>query len=186
VTATVFPKAGARVESLETRPLTEAEFEVFHARTSQPLWAYLRRISGDPALADDVLQESYLRLLRHPPAAGRDERERKAYLFQIATNLMRDRWRAKERERSALERLLSIWSPRPERSGGLSLGISLGISLDMGAALDRLPPRDRALLWLAHVEGYDHREIAKVMGLQEGSVRVILFRARKKLEKELA
>jgi RNA polymerase sigma-70 factor (ECF subfamily) len=168
------------MEALEPRllnhPMPEAEFEVFHARTSQPLWAYLRRISGDPALADDVLQESYLRLLRHPPSADRDERERKAYLFQIATNLMRDRWRAKERERSALERLLSFWSPRPERSE---------VSLDMGAALDRLPPRDRALLWLAHVEGCDHREIAKVLGLQERSVRVILFRARKKLEREL-
>jgi RNA polymerase sigma-70 factor, ECF subfamily len=178
VTATVLTKAGARVEILETCPMTETEFEAFHARTSQPLWAYLRRISGDPAQADDILQESYLRLLRHPPSPDRDERERKAYLFQIATNLMRDRWRAKERERSALERLLSFWSPRPERSGGLSL--------DMAAALDRLPPRDRALLWLAHVEGYDHREIAKVVGLQESSVRVILFRARKKLEKELA
>jgi RNA polymerase sigma-70 factor, ECF subfamily len=160
-----------------TNPISEAEFEAFHARTSRPLWAYLRRISGDPALADDVLQESYLRLLRHPPSADRDEREHKAYLFQIATNLMRDRWRAKERERSALERLLSFWSPRPERSEGLSS--------DMGAALDRLAPRDRALLWLAHVEGYDHREIAKVLGLQERSVRVILFRARKKLEREL-
>ena len=172
------PKAGALREAAEPRPLTEAEFAAFHARTSQPLWAYLRRISGDPALADDVLQESYLRLLRHPPAPDRDERERKAYLFQIATNLMRDRWRARERERSALERLLSFWSPRTERSGGLSL--------DMGAALDRLPPRDRALLCLAHVEGFDHREIAKFLGLQESSVRVILFRARKKLEKELA
>lgn len=165
------------MESLEARPLTEAEFEAFHARTCQPLWAYLRRIAGDPAQADDVLQESYLRLLRHPPAPDRDERERKAYLFQIATNLMRDRWRARERERSALERLLSLWPSRSEPAG---------VSLDMEAALDRLPPRDRALLWLAYVEGYDHREIAKVLGLQEGSVRVILFRARKKLEKELA
>lgn len=171
------PKAGARVDALDTRPMTEAEFEAFHARTSQPLWAYLRRISGDPAQADDVLQESYLRLLRHPPSPERDERERKAYLFQIATNLMRDRWRAKERERSALERLLSLWPSRPEPSG---------VSMDMSAALERLPQRDRALLWLAHVEGYEHREIAHILGLQEGSVRVILFRARKKLEKELA
>ena len=171
---TALPKVGALEEA---RPLTEAEFEAFHARTCQPLWAYLRRISGDPAQADDVLQESYLRLLRHPPSPDRDERERKAYLFQIATNLMRDRWRAKERERSALERLLSLWPSRPETSG---------VSLDMSAALERLPPRDRALLWLAHVEGYEHREIARILGLQEGSVRVILFRARKKLEKELA
>ena len=173
---TALAKAGARVESLEARPLSEAEFEAFHARTCQPLWAYLRRISGDPAQADDVLQESYLRLLRHPPTPDRDERERKAYLFQIATNVMRDRWRARERERSALERLLSLWPSRHE---------PIGPSLDMEAALDRLPPRDRALLWLAYVEGYDHREIAKVLGLQESSVRVILFRARKKLEREL-
>ena len=166
------------MEALAPRLLTEGEFEAFHARTSQPLWAYLRRISGDPAQADDVLQESYLRLLRHPPSPDRDERERKAYLFQIATNLMRDRWRARERERSALERLLSLWPSRP--------GQSEGLSLDMEAALDRLQPRDRAILWLAYVEGYDHREIAKVLGLQEGSVRVILFRARNKLEKELA
>ena len=174
---TALPKAGAHREVFEDHPMTEAEFEVFHGRTSQPLWAYLRRISGDPALADDVLQESYLRLLRHPPDPDRDERERKAYLFQIATNLMRDRWRAQKREHSALERLLSLWPSRPERSGTLSL--------DMGAALERLQPRDRALLWLAYVEGYDHREIANVLGLQEGSVRVMLFRARKKMEKEL-
>lgn len=166
------------MEGLASRSLSEAEFEAFHARTAQPLWAYLRRISGNPAVADDVLQESYLRLLRHPPAPDRDEREVRAYLFQIATNLMRDRWRSRERERSVLERLLSLWPARPP--GGAAL------SLDMGAALERLAPRDRALLWLAYVEGYDHREIAKVMGLQEGSVRVILFRARKKLEKELA
>jgi len=178
VTAAALSKAGARREAVETRPMTEAEFEAFHGRTSQPLWAYLRRISGDPAQADDVLQESYLRLLRHPPSPDRDERERKAYLFQIATNLMRDRWRSRERERSVLERLLALWPARPQSGAGLSL--------DMAAALDRLPPRDRALLWLAHVEGYDHREIAKVLGLQESSVRVILFRARKKLEKELA
>jgi RNA polymerase sigma-70 factor, ECF subfamily len=174
------PNAGA-LEAAEPVPLTEAEFEAFHARTSQPLWAYLRRISGDPALADDVLQESYLRLLRHPPSPDRDERERKSYLFQIATNLMRDRWRARERERSAVDRLLSLWPSRPERSGTLSLD-----PLDVGAALERLQPRARAVLWLAHVEGYNHREIAKVLGVQEGSVRVLLFRARRKLEKELA
>ena len=175
---TALPQAAARREACEPRPLSEAEFEVLHARTSQALWAYLRRISGDPALADDVLQESYLRLLRHPPAPGRDERERKAYLFQIATNLMRDRWRARERERSVLERLLAFRPFRPERSGS-------ALSLDLGAALDRLRPRDRSLLWLAYVEGYDHREIAAVLGLREKSVRVLLFRARRKLEKEL-
>jgi RNA polymerase sigma-70 factor (ECF subfamily) len=160
-------------------PLDEAAFERFHANTSQALWAYLRRLLGDPARADDALQESYLRFLRHPPGANRDPREHRGYLFQIATNLVRDGWRASERERSLLERLLSLWPARSEASGG-------AMALDMGSALQRLPPRDRALLWLAYVEGYDHREIAGMMDLKEASVRVMLFRARRKLEKELA
>jgi len=183
VTGDVMVRAGEAVESRESSspavPMDEATFERFHARTSQALWAYLRRIVGDPALADDLLQESYLKLLRHPPDANRDEREHRAYLFQIATNLARDRWRARERERSVLERLLSIWPAHHERSAS-------ALTLDMGDALQRLRPRDRALVWLAHVEGYDHREIAGILKIQEGSVRVLLFRARKKLEKELA
>jgi RNA polymerase sigma-70 factor (ECF subfamily) len=47
--------------------------------------------------------------------------------------------------------------------------------------LRELKPRERALLWLAHVEGADHREIAAVLGVAEPSVRVLLFRARRRL-----
>lgn len=166
-------------EASSAIPMDEAAFERFHAQTSPALWAYLRRILGDAALADDALQESYLRFLRHPPQANRDPREHRGYLFQIATNLARDGWRTRERERSLLERFLSLWPARSEGSGR-------ALSLDMGSALQRLPQRDRALLWLAHVEGYDHREIAGVLNLKEASVRVLLFRARRKLEKELA
>ncbi|MEJ7577006.1 MAG: sigma-70 region 4 domain-containing protein [Pyrinomonadaceae bacterium] len=48
-----------------------------------------------------------------------------------------------------------------------------------------LKPQERALLWLAYVEGYEHREIAHVMQLAEKSVRVLLFRARRKLAHSL-
>ncbi|HEX3128222.1 MAG TPA: RNA polymerase sigma factor [Thermoanaerobaculia bacterium] len=170
---------GSRAGEASESPMDEAAFERFHAQTAQALWAYLRRLLGDPTLADDALQESYLRFLRHPPRASRDQREQRGYLFQIATNLARDGWRTRERERSLVERFLSLWPARSERSGG-------ALSLDMGSALQRLPQRERALLWLAYVEGYDHREIAGIFNLKEGSVRVLLFRARRKLEKELA
>ncbi len=158
--------------------MDQGAFERFHAETAEALWAYLRRLAGDSALADDVLQESYLKFLRRPPAADRDPREHRGYLFQIATNLVHDRWRSRKREASMLERVLTLWPARPGRSPGLGL--------DMGSALQRLPPRERALLWLAYVDGYNHREIARILNLKEGSVRVLLFRARKKLEKELA
>jgi RNA polymerase sigma-70 factor, ECF subfamily len=42
-------------------------------------------------------------------------------------------------------------------------------------------PRDRQLLWLAYAEGYSHREIAEVTGLASASIRLLLFRARRKM-----
>jgi RNA polymerase sigma-70 factor (ECF subfamily) len=46
-------------------------------------------------------------------------------------------------------------------------------------------PRDRQLLWLAHAEGYSHNEIAEVTGLGSASIRLLLFRARRKIARLL-
>jgi RNA polymerase sigma-70 factor (ECF subfamily) len=46
-------------------------------------------------------------------------------------------------------------------------------------------PRDRQLLWLAHAEGYSHREIAEITGLATASIRLLLFRARRKIARLL-
>ena len=157
--------------------LGEAEFERFHAATSTALWAYLRRLGNDPALADDVLQESYVKLLgRVDPSS--EERERRAYLYRIATNLLRDRWRQERREFLGLSSLLGRWEERGRETDASA-------RMDLESAFQRLEPRERAILWLAYVEGYDHREIAGIVGVKEGSVRVLLFRARKKAAREL-
>jgi RNA polymerase sigma-70 factor (ECF subfamily) len=44
-----------------------------------------------------------------------------------------------------------------------------------------MKPRERQLLWLAHAEGYTHREIAQITGLAAASIRILLFRARRKI-----
>jgi RNA polymerase sigma-70 factor (ECF subfamily) len=56
---------------------------------------------------------------------------------------------------------------------------------DVGRIFARLQPRERALLWLAYVEGRSHAEIAQAMGLRAISVRVMLFRARAALARRL-
>lgn len=157
--------------------LGEAEFERFHARTAVGLWAYLRRLGGDPALADDLLQESYVKFLGHVNPAS-EEQEQRAYLYRIATNLVRDRWRQAKREVLGIGWLFRQWEER-SRDGSVPLRI------DLESAFSRLGPRERALLWLAYVEEYNHREIAGILGLKEASVRVLLFRARNKAAREL-
>src|ERR1051326_2015783 len=79
---------------------SQAEFEAFYACTARTLHGYLCRIAGDSATADEVLQETYIRMLNAPRM---DELPRKAYLYKTATNLLRDRWRRKKREQKLWE-----------------------------------------------------------------------------------
>jgi RNA polymerase sigma-70 factor (ECF subfamily) len=56
----------------------------------------------------------------------------------------------------------------------------------MARVFERLNPQQRQLMWLAYVEGADHREIAAALGLRERSVRVLLHRTRRKLAQLLS
>ena len=72
--------------------MDEETFRAFYERTARSVWSYLSRLSGDPQAADDLLQETYYRFLRSR-TTQESEAHRRAYLFRIATNLVRDRHR---------------------------------------------------------------------------------------------
>jgi RNA polymerase sigma-70 factor, ECF subfamily len=149
--------------------MDEAAFGAFYAETAHPLFGYLLRVSADRALAEDLMQEAYCRLLSaNLPEMSRSDRRR--YLFRIATNLLHDRWR-KHKEDSLPDNLLEIGSRAPV----------LDSKLEMRRAFEQLKPRERELLWLAYVEGSSHNEIADYTGLRAGSIRMLLFRARRRL-----
>ena len=156
-------------------PMDNDAFASFYERSARPLWAYLARVSGDPTLADDLMQESYVRFLC---ACRPDDGEvaSRRYLFRIATNLLRDHWR---RPTSAsIEDLPEELFATSDRSDHIA-------QIRLGRALARMRPRDRQLLWLAHAESYSHREIAEITGLGTTSIRLLLFRARSKLARFL-
>jgi RNA polymerase sigma-70 factor (ECF subfamily) len=146
-------------------------FAAFYERSARSLWAYLARVSGDPALADDLMQESYVRFLcaAHPEDG---EVAARRYLFRIATNLLRDHWR--KQRTTALEDIPEERFATADNAGHSDSQMMLG------PALAQLRPRDRQLLWLAYAEGYSHHEIAEVTGLMSPSIRLLLFRARRK------
>lgn len=160
----------------ETLQMDEDTFRAFYERTSRSLWVYLSRITGDSQRADDLLQESYYRFLRTSRACASDA-HRRNYLFRIATNLVRDDRRRRHITHVEL-------SEAPERASLRTDDDVAGRAerrTDVARAMARLKPRERDLLWLAYAQGSSHQEIAEVLGLKTGSIKLLLFRARRRL-----
>jgi RNA polymerase sigma-70 factor (ECF subfamily) len=151
-------------------------FAGFYERSARPLWAYLARVSGDPALADDLLQESFIRFLAADAPTDGEVASRR-YLFRIGTNLLRDHWR-RPRHSSIDE----VPEDRVPLAGTTEQSDS---AILLGPALQQLKPRARQLLWLAYAEGYSHQEIAAITGLASPSIRLLLFRARRQMARLL-
>ena len=151
-------------------------FAAFYERSARPLWAYLARVSGNGALADDLLQESFIRFLcaDHPEDGEVNARR---YLFRIATNLLRDHWR-KPKAASLEDIPEEVFRTR-------SHAAECDSKVMLGPALKAMKPRERQLLWLAYAEGYSHKEIAEITGLASASIRLLLFRARHKIARLL-
>ena len=164
-------QAGAELSDVALA-MDEDAFRGFYDRTSGALWGYLSRLSGDRQIADDLLQETYYRLLK-ATVVFENENHRRNYLYRIATNLVRDTKR----------------TPRPLFDDSIEMadvaaadgGTDPESRTDVRRALGRMKPRERAMLWLAYANGSSHAEIADVLGLKTSSIKLLLFRARRKL-----
>jgi len=167
-------QAGSADVALE---LDEEMFAAFYERTSRALWAYLSRMTRDPHMADDLLQETYYRFLR---ARGTYESEahRRNSLFRIATNLMHDSHRRRRHMPTAS--ISDGEEPAAPRTGD-DIARQSDARADLNRAMAAMKPREREMLWLAYGQGSSHREIAAALGLRTGSIKLLLFRARRKL-----
>jgi RNA polymerase sigma-70 factor (ECF subfamily) len=157
--------------------MDEDAFRALYDRTARALWAYLSRLTGSPDLADDLLQETYYRFLRARVRYD-SEAHRRNSLFRIATNLVRDGHR-----RGLRCRFIGI--PDETLRADVDVAGDAERRTDLGRAMAQLRPREREMLWLAYAQGSNHRDIAGTLGIKAESVRLLLFRARRKLARLL-
>lgn len=155
--------------------MDEEAFRAFYDRTARGVWLYLVRITGDRHTADDLLQEAFYRFLR-ASTDYENETHRRNSLYRIATNLARD-----ARRRNMIRPLLGTDASDIERVAANDQTGASERATDVTRAMSRLKPREREMLWLAYAEGASHREIADVLGLNPASMKLLLFRARRKL-----
>lgn len=167
------PRGEGRTLDKSTAPFREQVAALFETHF-QRLYRVMHRLSGEPDLASDLVQESFVKLYQR----GSLPDEPGAWLISVAMNLFRNE-KGKHRRRLRLltvergERSLGDAPPSPEEAA-----MSGDSRRDVRAALGVLAERDQRIL-LLHAEGYRYREIAVALRLNQASVGTLLARARR-------
>jgi RNA polymerase sigma-70 factor, ECF subfamily len=150
---------------------------------------YLTRLTGDRDRAEDLAQETFLRLFRAAADAGapgapgyREQGLLRAYLFRIATNLVRSEERRAKRLRLLLPFLGGRRHDEPAAVSGMLLQ---EMHRQVAIALARLPLRFRVPLVLHEIEGWSYPEIARELSCREGTVKSRIHRGRQQLRQRL-
>lgn len=143
------------------------------------LHAYLRHRLSDPAAADDVLQDVFVKALRHQAAFCSLERPR-AWLFQVARNAMVDRMRTAHPVEP-----IEDHADRLEAPGRQALDPVDALAACLAGALEVLPVEDAAVLRACDIDGQSQRDFAAAHDLSLPAAKSRLLRARQRLRAEL-
>lgn len=146
------------------------------------LWSLLYRLCGDAADAEDLVQDTFVRALQHPP--DRAQEPWRPWLVRVALNLGRDLLRRRRRRR-----YVGPWLPAPVEEGeapaaevpSARYDMVESVSMAFLVALEALSPSQRAVLLLRDVFDYSVRETAAALGMSEANVKTTHLRARRRM-----
>ncbi len=150
--------------------MDQALFDRVYETYGPALYRFCLLQMKNPADAEDVLQDVFVKRLYQAPKFKSPEHER-SWLYQVALNLCRDEWRRSRRSELPLAAAAGVSLPPEE----LSL-------LDQ---VSNLPEKQRTVLHLHYYQGYGLREIARLLGVTVPTVKMRLKRGREALRKEL-
>lgn len=167
----------------------EAAFRALVQEHSRAVYGRAYQLTGDPHDAEDVVQETFLKVFRN--LDGFDGRSRfETWLYRVATNAAMDLMRKRQRHASRRAEIeapsgdpLPVEAPIPDpehRAEGRAVGERIE------HAMSRLTVGERAAFTLRHVEGQSIREIGEALGLKDNAVKNAVFRAVQKMRRELA
>lgn len=159
-------------------------FEEVYAAFNTRLFTFLVRLSRRRDVAEDLLEETWLRLVRH---AGRLEPETRLapWLFTVARNLHVSYSRSRMLENSAAASLMALWPFSPERSSPFEAVAASELERRIERALAVMPAASREVLLLVGVAGLEQSDAADVCGITPEALRQRLHRARETLSQML-
>ncbi len=160
-----------------------AAFGLLVDRHKDGLVSYLTRLTGSKSHAEDLAQDAFLRLYERGHRYS-EQGKLQSYLYRIATNLLRSEARRNQRWMRIRSVFFHSNGHRTEPVQQAEV-LRHELSHELTRALANLPLRYRAPIVLSYIEDKSHREIADLLGIQEGTVKSRLHRGRNLLRDEL-
>lgn len=157
--------------------MTEREFRSAFLDHKDAIYRFAWRMMNSPAAAEDVAQDAFLALLRHPGRFDGSRGGLRSFLFGVARNLVRKRWREEHR-----------WEPLEDEDDAFVVPAAepgADVAEVIGAAVRALPALQREVLVLAEYEEMSLEEIAVAVAAGVGTVKSRLHRARENLRSAL-
>jgi len=156
--------------------------ETLVRRYERPLYAYACRVTGSREAAQDVFQETFIRIYRKRTSFRLGARFR-PWVYQICLNLCRDHLRKRKRrpEQELPETPVVDPGPSPHDQAARKL-----LERKVREAVEELPEKHREVFMLAHYEQLSYPEVAAVLGLPLGTVKSRMFHCMRKLADLLA
>jgi RNA polymerase sigma-70 factor (ECF subfamily) len=155
-------------------------FDELHAAFNTRLFTFLLRLSRRRDVAEDLLEETWLRLVKHARKLRRDTRPG-PWLFTVARNLYVSYARSRVIEDSASASLMALWPFSPTSASPFEAAVGSELERRIERALGALPTSSREVLLLVGVAGLDHSDAADVCGITPEALRQRLHRAREAL-----
>ena len=152
-------------------------FEFIYRQTAPAIYKLCRRMLGDEREARDRVQDTFVRAWERL-TSFRGQSSLETWLHRVAVNTVLEHLRATKRDASRLI------DGDDDAFGSRAADSPTDSAMDLEAALEHLPAGARTVFVL-HVEGYSHDEIAQMTGIAAGTARAQLFRARRALAKVL-
>ena len=172
-----------RTVPAEMMSLSEKEAYKFFDEHYSRVKAFVQSIVKQDWIAEDLTQEVFIRAFKNLPSL-KDKSRLKPWLFHIAKNCCMDYFRQhKNRDKSDNSSIDPSHVPSPNKQEHLLEQQEMSACI-----LDKfqyLPDNMRMVLWLFDVEGFSHKEISEILGINVSNVKVRLHRARKKMREIL-
>jgi len=159
--------------------MTETDLRRVFEDHKDAVYDFALRMTGSEAAAEDMAQDCFLELLRHPGRFDEARGSLRTYLFGVTRHLVYRHWRAEQRHVPTDEFADDLHSYSPDLAAS-------SISTIIREAVQSLPAFQRESVLLFEYEGFTLEEIAAITKVEVGTVKSRLHRARERLRQVLA